>query len=676
MAEITKELGRIPVSRGDYQSTTEYYKDNIVQYKRGSYQVVSESPIIGIPPTNDKNIVNPGWTLFAGTLDAQDVVNQIKEQEAKSIQAVAAREAEILAKSDAAKISSNTKGLEGNNVQDNLNDVGKKLAELDSKVGKNITERIYTSNDFSGLVWIGGEVVEATSRLNSVIQPIEANISYRFEGQNITSRYLFMSYPKLGDTYTENLGEKGVLDITRNTDCYVMITFDAELEATQKCTIGASGIMLTKLDNNFCKFKYQEITITEDYLTDVTNLQQSYFSSFQTIILAVTEGEKYKVSCNYLNDNYAGIAFWSNESLIYALPNGGKDVSIEVPVGATRMIVNGRVGVQTIEVQKFVTGESSDFWKDYSLNQKKSIGVSFEDDVVRIFSANYAKDTDLECVIRRKSGNNLPDIYGWYRCQNSSGVVLTEPSNETDIVAGTTDFLSPSIVYAKNNVNGSFPDFTSGKLTGGWHMYNNAVYGNYSSTARNVSYKVFCDGVQLNNSDKVRGNSVVVEIINRLQGSNTELENGGGREIIEQKWILRFKNDIVDVQSEITALEDVEYSSLLGISMPCLENSPFYFVGCREKRGAQTPSDSVNRCGDKFCHSVRMEGEYDRVDIGFDTTLDLGTLYANHGLHSFTSSAKKVYTLLIDDNESRSNRVELTEGDVVYFSGFYRILSK
>ena len=86
MAEITKELGRIPVSRGNYQATTEYYKDNIVQYKRGSYQVVSESPIIGIPPTNDKNVVNSGWTLFAGTLDAQDVVNQIKEQEEEKIQ--------------------------------------------------------------------------------------------------------------------------------------------------------------------------------------------------------------------------------------------------------------------------------------------------------------------------------------------------------------------------------------------------------------------------------------------------------------------------------------------------------------------------------------------------------------------------------------------------------------
>lgn len=135
MAEITKELGRIPVSRGDYQATIEYYKDNIVQYKRGSYQVISESPIIGIPPTNDKNIVNPGWTLFAGTLDAQDVVNQIKEQEIKSIQAVAAREAEILAKSDAAEVSSITNGLKGNNVQANLNDASNKLSKLENTLG-------------------------------------------------------------------------------------------------------------------------------------------------------------------------------------------------------------------------------------------------------------------------------------------------------------------------------------------------------------------------------------------------------------------------------------------------------------------------------------------------------------------------------------------------------------
>ena len=141
MAEITKELGRIPVSRGDYQSTTEYYKDNIVQYKRGSYQVLSESPIIGVPPTNDKNIVNPGWTLFAGTLDAQDVVNQVKDQETKSIQAVADREAEILAKSDAAEVSFNNTGtsFSGTNVQNALKETDNKLSELESEVIYDVT---------------------------------------------------------------------------------------------------------------------------------------------------------------------------------------------------------------------------------------------------------------------------------------------------------------------------------------------------------------------------------------------------------------------------------------------------------------------------------------------------------------------------------------------------------
>ena len=141
MAEITKELGRIPVTRGEYEASITYYKDNIVQYKRGSYQVVSESPIVGVPPINDKNIVNPGWTLFAGTLDAQDVVNQIKEQEAKSIQAVAAREAEILAKSDAAEVGFNNTGtsFSGTNVQNALKETDNKLSELESEVIYDVT---------------------------------------------------------------------------------------------------------------------------------------------------------------------------------------------------------------------------------------------------------------------------------------------------------------------------------------------------------------------------------------------------------------------------------------------------------------------------------------------------------------------------------------------------------
>ena len=191
MAEITKELGRIPVSRGNYQSTTEYYKDNIVQYKRGSYQVVSESPIVGVPPTNDKNIVNPGWTLFAGTLDAQDVVNQIKEQEAKSIQAVADREAEILAKSDAAEVSFNNTGtsFSGTNVQDALKETDNKLSELESEVIYDVT----TNND--GTTFSSLSALLSSENLSTLIPTSvrHGGISIRFV-QSSDNKYVQYRY--------------------------------------------------------------------------------------------------------------------------------------------------------------------------------------------------------------------------------------------------------------------------------------------------------------------------------------------------------------------------------------------------------------------------------------------------------------------------------------------------
>ena len=103
MATKNINLGTVPVSRGEFNSTTIYYKDNIVQYKRGSYQVVSESPIVGVPPINDEDIVNNGWIIFAGTL------------------------------SEASLIKSNTQYLSGNNVQENLNSAAEKLKELKSE---------------------------------------------------------------------------------------------------------------------------------------------------------------------------------------------------------------------------------------------------------------------------------------------------------------------------------------------------------------------------------------------------------------------------------------------------------------------------------------------------------------------------------------------------------------
>ena len=210
MATKNLNLGIVPVSRGEFNSTTIYYKDNIVQYKRGSYQVVSESPITGISPTNDKNVVNPGWTLFAGTLDAQDVVNQIKEQEAQSIQAVAAREAEILAKSDASEISSNAIGLEGSNVEDKLTNAGNKLSELETKV-------IYdVSAHNNGAVFESLSALLSSSNLDTLIPTSvrRGGMTIKFiQGTVQSSDNKYVQYRLMSDTFNTTLANwQGVDD--------------------------------------------------------------------------------------------------------------------------------------------------------------------------------------------------------------------------------------------------------------------------------------------------------------------------------------------------------------------------------------------------------------------------------------------------------------------------------
>ena len=75
MAEITKELGRVPISRGEFNLATTYYKDNIVQYQYASYQVTAES-ITGIVPVSPEGIVNTGWIIFGGSIET-DKINKV-----------------------------------------------------------------------------------------------------------------------------------------------------------------------------------------------------------------------------------------------------------------------------------------------------------------------------------------------------------------------------------------------------------------------------------------------------------------------------------------------------------------------------------------------------------------------------------------------------------------------
>ena len=357
MAEITKELGRIPVSRGNYQATTEYYKDNIVQYKRGSYQVVSESPIIGIPPTNDKNVVNSGWTLFAGTLDAQDVVNQIKEQEAQSIQAVAAKEAEILAKSDASEISSNAIGLEGSNVEDKLTNASNKLSELETKV-------IYdVSSHNNGAVFESLSALLSSSNLDTLIPT-----SVRHGGMSIrfiqSSDNKYVQY-RLMATYfsTTESDWQGVDDVpTKDSDNLVK-----------------SGGMFKEL-NKVTENIATPIKTEKSYILNNGDINNT-LDSYSIYSIHVNAGEQYHIIGTSLVGNAKRYAIYSSETpssascLMVAAESvyGNYDVLLEMPENAVLLVATFMTGNEASVVIKQRVAENK---IDYAVNTVAQINQS------------------------------------------------------------------------------------------------------------------------------------------------------------------------------------------------------------------------------------------------------------------------------------------------------------
>lgn len=436
--------------------------------------------------------------------------------------------------------------------------------------------------------------------------------------------------------------------------------------------------MATKLD---VEYSTQEITTTKNKLTTISTLAQATYSGFETIIYPVREGEKYKVTATNVLGSFG---FWSDTAIIGEPYNRAlNDEVVVVPTGATRMVVNGRPGGgfnAPIVIKKFSpAGDSVPFWQDFNAikNQVKDnshLGVHKNGNSVGIFMKGYAHNIDLKCSIKPKTGNSLPDIQGWFRCQNLGIEVLNDDviTGEAIINSGT-DFLSPSAFSVVNNADGDFPNDRT-KLTGGWHTYGGTSDAAKSATARNVSLKVFCDGKELVNGEKARGRIVVVDIVNRLQACNTTKADGGGREALEQHFRLTFADGFkCKVEGEITPLEDIRYATYYGVSMVCMREKPLFWVGCRANRQAQIPANAANRCGDKYCTGIKQIGDKDTILMGYNPNIDLGSLYANQWKHSCILGSGKAYMVLISANNSddESKMLSLKANDRIFWEGYY-----
>ena len=434
-----------------------------------------------------------------------------------------------------------------------------------------------------------------------------------------------------------------------------------------------------------CKEAYvkQEITVIKGAL--INSLEHTQYDSptMENATISVTPGEKYKIKGWSVNSTYCGLALYNGKNTIRVISNTGAfDTELTIPDGITIMYINGRTADNPISVSKIEIISSDSFWLEYNaLVEKVHYGIykcgvnNIYNGVIDVFLHKYDDTHDLNIGIKKKSGNSLPDFFVWQLFENDSNKVLVDKNNLVafrTISQGETDYLSPSTVYAVNNVDGDFSDFTSGKLTGGWHMYNSKTSGDYTATARNISCKVYCDGKEILIGEKARGNEVIVDIVNRLQGSNTEKSDGTGREIVEQHFRITFKsNNKVIVDGEITALEDILYANYYGVSYyfsTSQRTVPCYLVGDKLTRVGVLPSVSLHR-SDANCTAIRTITNTDYFELGIDTSVDIGDFSNNKGWNMQISSLK-AYPMLVMQTE-KEKMLNIPKDGKVFWRGYY-----
>ena len=277
------------------------------------------------------------------------------------------------------------------------------------------------------------------------------------------------------------------------------------------------------------------------------------------------------------------------------------------------------------------------------LNPKKSY-LYFSTSEVQYYNHKYEEGYDLEILFRKKGGNQLFDFYNWLKVPNNSDNVVSSsnPSTRLTIYGSQTDWLAPYTVYAKNNIDGDFPNKSSKLLTGGWHVYggnpSQSEVSDYLKTAETISVKAYVDGVELSNGTGSYGKQFKLVWINRVQASNTEKDDGSGRYVIEEKITVILEDNTAFVSNEITALEDIELQTYYGLQASYSGfNSSILYVGSLVNNKPITYG-VVENSGDKNSREVRLINSNDTLECYIDNK--------NLGLFNVTTQPYSIFNAL------------------------------
>lgn len=421
------------------------------------------------------------------------------------------------------------------------------------------------------------------------------------------------------------------------------------------------------------------LDVTNGKVRDNTTFAEKTASGFSTALVPVTAGKEYKITFWTNSNNYAP-AWWSDSALIKVIPQASVEggTIVTAPTGATQLILNGRNGVADISAYANAQSPESKALFAEIGQLKPKMGVAVTSTEVQVYQHGLVSGYDIMTLYNHKAMNNLLDIYGWYKVPNNSDevYVANNPSTRIAILKGPTDFIQPFMIWAVNNGNGDFTDPTVRKITGGWHGYNSKTSGDYTATARTTSIKVTCDGREVNTDEADTGDTVIIEITNRIQASNTEKQDGTGREVLEAKYIITYHSGYkrIDIACTLKALEEININRMYGIAL--YRSGTDYecrAIGSRDHRGAFTFADSINF--DEYTKGIIAHCPNGDIEMGLDQLIDLGSGYANENGKGASCGSSKAYMVMIFDNTfTATNGFNMKAGDEASWLGYYKAM--
>ena len=313
------------------------------------------------------------------------------------------------------------------------------------------------------------------------------------------------------------------------------------------------------------------------------------------------------------------------------------DVSVTVPQGAVKLIVNGN---------------------DYRM---PSVVVS---DVIPTTNDIAYEKYDGDLYVSTKYGTGIINVIFGKRGPNQLPDFKKITIDGREKYNGSSDMHSPFTIKAVNNIDGD--DVDNHTYTGGNHNYGNTGTTDYTATGRNVSLDIYADGKLLSNGEYGLATTITIKWVNRVQGYNTRKADGSGREIIEERHTIIFDGVNWVSTVELEPLEDVVIENYYGYQCPVSNYPNIHMIGADYKKefAYTDPHNSGNSTPNVYI-ACSVD---DRLEMEVDRSYDMGKGTYYTGAQGFrTISGGKGYAFLISNLSASS-------GDIYGARGTYRFI--